>query len=230
MINAFCTEWYQKTGHGVLIVFAAVGGAEIQKFLPVSDPLHLDGPSGAYVYEYLAAAVSGAREKAATEDILIAGSYFVSFQGEANTPNSNYAAEYERVVSYLEGMGLLQGALIEPSVAIGEANDDDSVRQIHEQEEEIIAEDPTVCLGSFLDYDHYLSDKTAYEGADSYWRDRWGGLSYDEAYRIASLLTDTEDFNRIHLNSTALFMIGRQTADHLADETGAVPNDSNLFN
>lgn len=81
MINAFCAEWYQKTGHGILIVFAAVGGAEIQKFLPVSDPLHLDGPSGTYVYEYLAAAVSGAREKAATEDILIAGSYFVSFQG-----------------------------------------------------------------------------------------------------------------------------------------------------
>lgn len=182
------------------------------------------------MYEYLAAAVSGAREKAATEDIPIAGSYFVSFQGEANTPDSNYAAEYERVVPYLEGMGLSQGALIETSAAIGEANDDDSVRQIHEQEEEIIAEDPTVCLGSFLDYDHYLSDKTAYEGADSYWRDRWGGLSYDEAYRIASLLTDTEDFNRIHLNSTALFMISRQTADHLADETGAVPNDSNFFN
>jgi len=221
MVNEFCSEWYAKTGHGVIAVFAAVGGAPIQKFVPNSDPMHMSGPLGAYMYEYIAAAVDGAMKKAKAENVPLANAYFVSFQGEGNDLDANYKAEYKKVVSYLKKMSITQGALVETSTAIGETNKAAGIRQVHQAQEEIIAEDPTICLGSALDFSHYVPDKATYEGADSYWRDMWGNIPYAEAFRRANMLTDTESFNRIHLNSTALSMIGRQTADNLAVQVGA---------
>lgn len=229
MVNEFCSRWYEQTGHGVIVVFAAVGGAPIQKFVPVSDPMYVGGPYGSYVYEYLATALDKAMKKTKAENILLSHAYFVSFQGEGNNFDTNYKAEYQKVVSYLKTMSITQGALVETSFTIGEKDKAEGIKTLHQAQMEIIAEDPSICLGSALDFDHYIPDRETYESPDAYWRNMWKNLPYDEAYRRARLLTDTEEYNRIHLNSTALSMIGRQTADNLAVQVGAMQkNDINV--
>lgn len=41
MIPEFCRTYYEQTGHKVIAVTGAVGGAPIQTFLPKSDPNHM---------------------------------------------------------------------------------------------------------------------------------------------------------------------------------------------
>ena len=220
LIHEFCAEWYQETGHGVIVLFAAAGGVPLEKFLPVDDPDYLVGYCGAYIFEYIRASVIGAMQKAAAEGIPLQNAFFVSFQGEGNARDSKYRRVYQKIISDLRELGFTKGALVETSNTIGDPELVSGVKRVHRDQEAIIAEDPDLCLGSSLDYDHYIPDRAAYEGSDSVWRDQWGDLPYDEAYKRARLFTDTLDSNIVHLNSTALCMIGRQSADSLASLAG----------
>lgn len=133
-----------------------------------------------------------------------------------NNKKASYLSGYQKVVSYWKALGFAKGALVETSNTIGEADLVPGVLQIHRAQEEILRKNPSICLGSSLDYDHYLPDEGTYEGKDARWRDLWGNLPYEEAYTRARLLTDTKESNLTHLNSTALSVIGRQTAESLA--------------
>lgn len=226
LIHAFCAEWYETTGHRVLVVFAAVGGAPIEKFLPVDDPDYLNGVSGSYLFEYIRASVDGAVKRAVREGLPLQNAYFVSFQGEGNARDPKYRRVYQKVVANLKGLGITKGALIETSNKIGDAKLAAGVNRVHQDQEAIIAEDPDICLGSSLDYDHYIPDRKTYEEKDARWRKLWGNLPYEEAYQRARLLTDPNRKNLVHLNSTALAMIGRQTADQLAAFTGLAKGEN----
>lgn len=51
-------------------------------------------------------------------------------------------------------------------------------------------------------------------------QEKWGGISYRSAYRMASWYVDTLSWNRVHLNSAALSQMGRDAAKNLAAVVG----------
>lgn len=218
MLSAFCAEYYEETGHGVLAVTVAVSGAPIGKFLPEDDPdYRTDVSYGDHIWECIMASYTGAMEKAREEEIPLAGAYFVMYQGEGDMYNVQYTDTAKKVITNLEMTGFKKGVMVMSSYNIGEAGIAEGVRKMHEWQTEIVAEDPNLAIGSSLDFDHYIPDEATYEGEDAYWRNKWGNLTYEEAFRRACLLRDANPYNMVHLNSAALSMIGRQCADSLAD-------------
>lgn len=216
MVSAFCARWYERTGHGVIVVFDAVGGTSIQDFLPSSQ----DDEQSACISACIDTQVKDALEAALRANLPVSGAYYVCCQGESDLDNTSYVSSFREVTDRLYAMGFQKGAIAQTSYEIGTADAADKVKRMHLWQEMLDLTDDNLVTGSSLDYDHYIPDEETYDGADISWKQMWGGLSYGEAYRRASLLTDTVYSNRIHLNSSALAQMGRECADALAEEAG----------
>lgn len=224
MIPAFCTAWKQLTGHNVIVLFAAVGGVGVQAFLPMNHADYLPPVADStvqysHIFEYIAASYQCAKNLAGRERLSLGGSYWVSCQGEGDIGNSQYETYYREVTDCLSALGFQTGALVETSSTIGEAAYYPYVEKMHNYQVALSTESADICLGSSLDYDRYLPDRTTYEKTETM-QEKWGGISYRSAYRMASWYVDTLSWNRVHLNSAALSQMGRDAAKNLAAVVG----------
>lgn len=248
MIPEFCRSYYEATGHGVIVVNAGVGGAAIQEFLPVSDADHLALDGRNYLYEAMKENFLRARDGA---DIWLTGkgavlgdSYWVSFQGESNvfddtssqsdrTAKDAYEVYFNRVISNLRNeLDMRGGAIVETAFDINNAYAANGVQQIHNSQENIIAANPDVILGSDFVYNHYVPDIDVYYGNSdifyselrcqysslNYYKDSTGAdMEYFTALERALLVTCHNNGNLIHFHSATLSQVGRECAYALAD-------------
>lgn len=224
MVNEFCRVWYARTGHKLIVIFAAIGGAPVQAFLPMADPYYLSAGMDpnqqyAFTYEAIAASVQGAEALAAVKGYQIAGHYWVSMQGEADVTTVGYADLYRRVIGNFAALGFTNGALVETSYPIGYGAAFGNVLEMHNIQEALIANNPDTVLGSAFDWNHYIPDEASYLGSAEE-QAKWGGLPYAEAYARARMCVDSCAENMEHLNSAALSQIGRDTANNLAASVG----------
>ena len=75
MIPEFCRTYYERTGHKVIAVTGAVGGAPIESFLPKSDSNHKINDDTDYMYEAIKENFNGAVSLANSEGYNIGGKY-----------------------------------------------------------------------------------------------------------------------------------------------------------
>ncbi len=218
LIPEFCRRYYEKTGHRVIVLFAAVGGVGIRGFLPMTDPQYVSSASDAklsysFINESILMLLAKVNAYTQSHGMKIGGRYWVSFQGETDIGFAGYKDVYERIVSEWRAAGFTKGALIETSYTNGRAGVCAGVEQMHAMQEQIIAENPDIVLGSDFDYRRYIPDPASYVGAEAA---KWGNLPYAQAYVRAAMNVDVLPENCTHLNTPSLCQIGRESADHLA--------------
>lgn len=237
MIPEFCRTYYELTGHKVIAVTCAVGGAPIQCFLPSTDPNnHYNrlNMQHHYMYEGLVEYFNSAVNAAQQAGMQISGRYWVCFQGEGNYDEASLSGEYyDRFIEVKNNMardiGTTLGAIVEVSSGVGDPYCFSAVSCMHAIQERLINENPDIILGSDFDWKNYVPTEEEYYSdafVTTVYVDAAGNkISYDEALRRAKLLTSyeynfyqTDTNNKIHLLSCTLSQIGRECARSIAKE------------
>lgn len=236
VIPQFAKTYYEKTGHKVIVVFAANGGEKISHFLPSTDSEY-DDANNQMIYESMVTKYQAAIKYLTDNNYNIDRKVWVSFQGESdvgnNTTLANYKNQFLKVHNYLkEDLGITKGAIIQTSYNIcsKKANAYDHINYIHDAQVQLSEENDDIVLGSDYAYLRYLPQEDVYS-SDSYtnplFLDKNGNkLPYEEAFSItASGLCDdgTSHDNIIHCTSAALCQIGKETAELLTSKYDITP-------
>ena len=174
MIPEFCRTYYERTGHKVIAVNGAVGGANIECFLPKDDSNHIIDGTTDYMYEAIKENFTSAVKLAQQKGYNIGGKYWISFQGEDNvgdntdnqsdkTIKENYQKYFLQVKeNFKNDLGISLGAIAETSFTVGNGWATIGVEQIHKTQENIISQNEDIILGSSYSYEHYVPDETNY--------------------------------------------------------------------
>ena len=95
MIPQFCKQYYEKTGHGVIVIFAANGGEKIENFLPSDNPNYGDSKEDKHLYESMTLKYNSAIKYLENNNYNIGSKLYVVFQGETNTKVQNEITDEE---------------------------------------------------------------------------------------------------------------------------------------
>lgn len=234
MIPEFCRTYYERTGHKVIAVNGAVGGAPIEYFLPKDDPNHKTDGYTDYMYEAIKENFSGAVKLAQKNNLNIGGKYWICFQGEANiddTDKSTYEKYFTQVKNNMKSdLGTTSGAIVETTHILGYGWS--GISQVHKSQENLIKNNSDIILGSSYDYDHYIPDENTYNSSSfstkKYLDSAGNKLDYSTALAQANKTVCAQYNNAIHFHSAALSQIGRDCANSLANSLGYSNNFNNL--
>ena len=107
MIPYFAKEYYERTGHKIVIVFAGRGGMDIEKFLPNSTT---------NLYKLISNKYLMAKEYLENNNYNIVNKFYVVYQGEYNAVDgkaNSYKSNYEIVHnSLIKDLNLSFGAMV----------------------------------------------------------------------------------------------------------------------
>ena len=228
IIPQFAKTYYEKTGHKVIVVFAANGGEKISHFLPSTDSEY-DDANNQMIYESMVIKYKAAIKYLNDNNYNIGRKIWVSFQGEsdvsAKTTTSTYKSQFLKVHNYLKNdLKITQGAIIQTSFDVYRASGtiNSGVKSIRDAQVQLANENDEIVLGSKYAYSHYIPHEESYNNAsytNSLYLDENGNkLPFEEAFSIAAsgVCDDgsTHD-NTIHFTSAALCQIGKETAELL---------------
>ncbi len=218
MIPQFCKTYYQETGHKVIAVFAAYGGTPIRYFLPYDDEDNTMEEER-YIYEALKAKYQAAIKYLTDNNYNIGNKFYVVFQGEADINRSTelYKRDFLKVHNNLKNdLGITLGAICETSTKVGEKTME-QVEKVHIAQEELIAENEDIILGSSYSYDRYVPKQSDYENCTTKIAFDINGnkLDYKEAFKRATYSVDYSK-NTIHFTSAALSQVGKEVAEVLS--------------
>ena len=231
MIPEFCKTYYKNTGHKVVAVFSAYGGQPIDRLLPYNDPDN--GASGnKYQYEAMKLKYQSAIQYMENNNLRIGRKIYVVFQGESdvwgNTSTERYKDIFLRVHNNIKNdLGIQKGAICETSVTLG-TETMAKVNQVHDAQEQLIAENDDIILGSSYSYDRYVPSESDYNNCNTKIAfDKSGNkLSYNVALQNASYSVDYSG-NTVHFTSAALSQVGKEAAEAYSSiksiEIGSLP-------
>lgn len=237
MIPEFCRRYNELTGHKVIAVTCAVGGAPIECFLPADNPNNYYNRRGAtqhYMYEGLVLNFNAAVKYAADNNLTIGSKYWICFQGEGNLDDNSMNTYYDHFLEVKNNMsrdiGTERGLIVYTSGEIGCEAGYGNVLKMHDIQT-LLAENPDISIGSSFDWDRFIPCESIYYSDDfktNVYLDEAGNkLPYDKAFDMAKKITSYEyDFyntgqnNRIHMLSCTLSQIGRDCAESLANILG----------
>lgn len=213
----FGKEYYDKTGHKVVIVHIARGGKEIKHFLPHDDNAPSDSveatSSRYYLYEAMVTKYKAAIKYLNAKHYKIGKKIDIVFQGETDA----YAAQSSGTTKWSERYQTIHNSLkkdlgIDLSVVIYTArangtNYYEGVQKVHAAQARAIRNNNDVILGSSYPYDRFVSIQNKYNGI------YMGRLMpYTEALKQANLSTCNQCNNSLYFNSAVLSQIGLETA------------------
>ena len=231
MIPEFCKTYYKNTGHKVVAVFSAYGGQPIDRLLPYND--QDNGASGnKYQYEAMKLKYQSAIQYMENNNLRIGRKIYVVFQGESdvwgNTSTERYKDIFLRVHNNIKNdLGIQKGAICETSVTLG-TETMAKVNQVHDAQEQLIAENDDIILGSSYSYDRYVPSESDYNNCNTKIAfDKSGNkLSYNVALQNASYSVDYSG-NTVHFTSAALSQVGKEAAEAYSSiksiEIGSLP-------
>lgn len=237
MIPEFCRKYNELTGHKVIAVTCAVGGAPIECFLPADNPNNYYNKKGTtqhYMYEALTTNFNSAVKYALDNNLTIGGKYWVCFQGEGNLDDNSMNVYYDHFLEVKNNMhrdiGTEKGLIVYTSGEIGDRNSYKNIVKMHDIQTRL-AEEPDIIIGSSFDWDRFIPAEEIYYSDDFftsiYVDDEGNKIPYEIALSKALKITSYEyDFyntgqnNRIHMLSCTLSQIGRDCAKNLAGSLG----------
>ena len=198
----FGKDYYEKTGHKVVIVLASNGGEPIQNFLPYNQVQEYYGGSLSdkakqHIYEATVEKYNAAiKYLSQTQKVTIGNKFYVVFQGESDRgkEKNEYIETYIKVHQSLkDACGLTFGAIIETGGSAG-IHTLEQILPIYEAQEDLIKNNSDIILATAFPYNNF-------------------NKNVDDA-NLSACITDAKD-NRIHFNSAALSQIGRESATNV---------------
>ena len=215
MIPEFCKTYYKNTGHKVVAVFSAYGAQPIDRFLPYDDPDN-SSVNHKYQYETMKLKYQSAVKYMEDNNLKIGRKLYVVFQGETNvkekTSTEKYKSIFLRVHNSLKNdLGIEKGAICETTTTIGGTME--SIKMVHDAQEQLIAENDDIILGSSYSYDRYVTSEEDYDNCNTkiVFDENGNKLSYSEAFKKATYSVDYPK-NTVHFTSAALSQVGREVA------------------
>ena len=220
MIPEFCRQYYNRTGHKVVAVFAGHGGRKIENFLPTTD-VKCENTNNEYLYNAITTKYKAAINYLEKNNYKIGNKLYVVCQGEYNARNGTTQANYQQYFktvhnSLKRDLKITKGAIVETSRTIGTYYE--GVEKIHKAQENLIKNNSDIILGSSYAYTHYIPDKANYEKStyknNKYLDSNGEKLPYSTAYEYASysMCNVSAKNNMIHFTSAALAQMGYETA------------------
>ena len=228
MIPEFCRTYYQKTGHKVVVVFAANPGKEIRNFLPYDDADNTVDYSLKIckIYEAIQEKYTSAIKYLNSHNYKIGLQAHVVFQGETDmgSYHTDYEAMFMKLHNYFKGLGIQKGVVVETSMAAGSMLMS-QINLFKTQQDSLIANHSDIILGSSFPYDRYVPPQTDYANCNTKitYSSSGSKLSYAEAFQRATLSEDYGGENALHYSSAGLSQVGRDCANNLAAALDSTP-------
>lgn len=248
MIPQFCKQYYEKTGHGVIVIFAANGGEKIENFLPSDNPNYGDSKEDKHLYESMTLKYNSAIKYLENNNYNIGSKLYVVFQGETNTKvqnkitdeeaenvKRNYIENYKTIHEKLkEDTGIEKGAIVLTSGVPGLSSWYKGIEIINEAQQKLINENDDIILGSSFAFDNYIPNENEYNNdtyVNSKYTDANGNkLDWYTAVKYARgsvCYNENPTYNNdIHFTSAALSQIGNDVANALSQKDDYYYNNS----
>ena len=228
MVNEFAKEYYERTGHKVVCVNAALGGQSLDHFAP--NVIYKDAyGTNICLYAAMSNKYLAALRYLENNNLKIGNKFFVMFQGEneagANSTSiiSEYKSNFQKIKAQLyQDLGINKGAIILTGFYPGLYNGTSyaqGVKAVNQAQTELINENSDVILGSDFPYKHYVPGEADYNNTSLYnYKANMNGVDYNTALQNAKLVVGGEyDDNLFHFTSAALAQIGRETAINMCN-------------
>lgn len=248
MIPQFCKQYYEKTGHGVIVIFAANGGEKIENFLPSDNQNYGDSKEDKHLYESMTLKYNSAIKYLENNNYNIGSKLYVVFQGESNTAvqneitdeeaenvKRNYIENYKTIHEKLkEDTGIEKGAIVLTSGVPGLSTRYKGIELINEAQQKLINENDDIILGSSFAFDNYIPNENEYNNdtyVNSKYTDANGNkLDWYTAVKYARgsvCYNENPTYNNdIHFTSAALSQIGNDVANALSQKDDYYYNNS----
>ena len=248
MIPQFCKQYYEKTGHGVIVIFAANGGEKIENFLPSDNQNYGDSKEDKHLYESMTLKYNSAIKYLENNNYNIGSKLYVVFQGESNTAvqneitdeeaenvKRNYIENYKTIHEKLkEDTGIEKGAIVLTSGVPGLSTRYKGIELINEAQQKLINENDDIILGSSFAFNNYIPNENEYNEdnyANSKYTDSNGNkLDWYTAVKYARgsvCYNENSTYNNdIHFTSAALSQIGNDVANALSQKDDYNYNNS----
>ena len=215
MVNEFAKVYYEKTGHKVVCVNAALGGQSLEHFVPNNSFVDANG-TRINLYSAMSSKYLSALEYLEKNNMKIGNRYFIMFQGEheagfnSNSVKNTYKENFRKIKNQLKSdLDIEKGAIVLTGYYPGEYNGAsyaEGVKAINEAQRELIDEDSNIVLGSDFPYKHYVPGRDDYNNTSLYdFKSNMNQLDYDTALEYSKLVVGGEyDDNLFHFTSAAL--------------------------
>lgn len=222
----FAKDYYEKTGHKVVIVMASRGGKTISDFKPKSNIWN------AIIYKY-----KSAIDYLVENNYNIGNKFYIAFQGESNINMKNYdsySVDFKNIHNALIGLedkySMDFGSIVETayhlsfdeltkSAACKSIRNNEKltynekrtkchnkivngVKSVNAEQEQLINNNEDIILASSFPYNNFLNDSNK-------------NLSADKSDATYSTLHAAN--NTIHFNSAALSQIGKESAINISN-------------
>ena len=239
MVNEFAKVYYEKTGHKVVCVNAALGGQSLEHFVPNNSFVDANG-TRINLYSAMSSKYLSAIEYLEKNNMKIGNRYFIMFQGEheagfnSNSVKNTYKENFRKIKNQLKSdLDIEKGAIVLTGYYPGEYNGasyTEGVKAINEAQRELIDEDSNIVLGSDFPYKHYVPGRDDYNNTSLYdFKSNMNQLDYDTALEYSKLVVGWEyDDNLFHFTSAALAQIGRETANNLCKENTKIVSNLSI--
>ena len=239
MVNEFAKVYYEKTGHKVVCVNAALGGQSLEHFVPNNSFVDANG-TRINLYSAMSSKYLSAIEYLEKNNMKIGNRYFIMFQGEheagfnSNSVKNTYKENFRKIKNQLKSdLDIEKGAIVLTGYYPGEYNGAsyaEGVKAINEAQRELIDEDSNIVLGSDFPYKHYVPGRDDYNNTSLYdFKSNMNQLDYDTALEYSKLVVGGEyDDNLFHFTSVALAQIGRETANNLCNENTKIVSNLSI--
>ena len=239
MVNEFAKVYYEKTGHKVVCVNAALGGQSLEHFVPNNFFVDANG-TRINLYSAMSSKYLSAIEYLEKNNMKIGNRYFIMFQGEheagfnSNSVKNTYKENFRKIKNQLKSdLDIEKGAIVLTGYYPGEYNGAsyaEGVKAINEAQRELIDEDSNIVLGSDFPYKHYVPGRDDYNNTSLYdFKSNMNQLDYDTALEYSKLVVGGEyDDNLFHFTSAALAQIGRETANNLCNENTKIVSNLSI--
>ena len=239
MVNEFAKVYYEKTGHKVVCVNAALGGQSLEHFVPNNSFVDANG-TRINLYSAMSSKYLSAIEYLEKNNMKIGNRYFIMFQGEheagfnSNSVKNTYKENFRKIKNQLKSdLDIEKGAIVLTGYYPGEYNGAsyaEGVKAINEAQRELIDEDSNIVLGSDFPYKHYVPGRDDYNNTSLYdFKSNMNQLDYDTALEYSKLVVGGEyDDNLFHFTSAALAQIGRETANNLCNENTKIVSNLSI--
>ena len=239
MVNEFAKVYYEKTGHKVVCVNAALGGQSLEHFVPNNSFVDANG-TRINLYSAMSSKYLSAIEYLEKNNMKIGNRYFIMFQGEheagfnSNSVKNTYKENFRKIKNQLKSdLDIEKGAIVLTGYYPGEYNGAsyaEGVKAINEAQRELIDEDSNIILGSDFPYKHYVPGRDDYNNTSLYdFKSNMNQLDYDTALEYSKLVVGGEyDDNLFHFTSAALAQIGRETANNLCKENTKIVSNLSI--
>ena len=167
IIPYFAKTYTQETGHKLAIVHTAIGGKQIECFLPTTDKYY-SCDRKRYMYEMMYKKYQAALRKLKRNGYTVENTFYLVIQGEANTNNGknngyeNYYSHYMRLHNYLKkNFGLKFGAIVYTAYKPSTSKDSKKcvlIDGMHNAQANLIKKNKDIILASDFAYRRYTEN------------------------------------------------------------------------